>query len=84
MMKNYLDDEFESTKSDEKKPLWEEIRKFSRTKYFIAIVLLILAGLGIIVPIIPGIIFLILAIALFRKGWMSKIRERFRLWKMKD
>jgi len=39
--------------------------------------------LGIIVPVIPGIIFIILAIALFKKGWMSKIRERFRLWKMK-
>ncbi len=82
-MTNYLDDKFDSANKENKKPLWEEIRKFSKTKYFIAIVLIILAVLGIIVPIIPGIIFLILAIALFRKGWMSKIRTRIRLWKMK-
>lgn len=71
-----------TSEADERKPLWEEIRKFSKTKYFIAIALIILAGLGVIVPIIPGIIFIILAIALFKKGWMSKIRERLRLWKM--
>lgn len=83
-MKEYPDNNFKSTDKNDKQPLWEEIRTFSKTKYFIAIALLLIAGLGIIVPIIPGIIFLILAIALFRKGWMSKIRERIRLWKMKE
>lgn len=82
-MENYSDNNYMSSESDEKKPLWKEIRSFSKTKYLIAIALIILAVLGIIVPIIPGIIFIILAIALFKKGWMSKIRERFRLWKMK-
>ena len=82
-MENYSDDMYKSSEPGDKKPLWEEIRKFSKTKYFIAIALIILAILGIIVPVIPGIIFIILAIALFKKGWMSKIRERFRLWKMK-
>jgi len=69
--------------SETKKPLWEDIRRFSKTKYFLAIALIILAVLGIIVPVIPGIIFIILAIALLKKGWMAKIRTRFRLWKMK-
>lgn len=81
-MENNSDKKYPSSESGEKKPLWEEIRSFSKTKYFIAIALVILAVLGIIVPIIPGIIFVILAIALFKKGWMAKIRERFRLWKM--
>ena len=83
-MDNYLDEKSDSAGDREKKPLWEEIKSFSKTKSFIAIALLLLALLGIIVPIIPGIIFFVLAIALFRKGWMSKIRERFRLWKMKE
>jgi len=82
-MDNYLDDNSDSTDKENKTPLWEEIRKFSKTKYFIAVALIILAVIGILVPIIPGIIFIILAIALFRKGWMSTIRNRIRLWKMK-
>ncbi len=77
----YSDDKFVS--SNHKKPLWEDIKKFSKTKYVFAIALIILAVLGLVVPIIPGIIFIVLAIALFKKGWMSKIRTRFRLWKMK-
>ncbi|MEJ2545184.1 MAG: hypothetical protein P8Y99_14040 [Calditrichaceae bacterium] len=82
-MENYSNNNgYTSTEPGDKKPLWEEIRSFSKTKYFIAIALIILAALGIIVPIIPGIIFIILAIALFKKGWMAKIRERIRLWKM--
>jgi preprotein translocase subunit Sss1 len=80
-MNIYSDDNF--TSSDNKKPLWEDIRKFSKSKYFIAIALIIIASLGFVIPIIPGIIFIVLAIALFKKGWMSKIRTRFRLWKMK-
>ena len=83
-MNKFSDDDFSSSESENKKPLWEEIRKFSKTKYFIAFALILLAIVGIILPIIPGIIFIILAIALFRKGWMSKIRNRVRLWKTKD
>ena len=83
-MVDYSGDKYDSSGDEEKKPLWEEIKSFSKAKYIIALALLLLAILGIIVPIIPGIIFLILAIALFRKGWMSKIRERFRLWRLKE
>lgn len=83
-MSDFLDDEFKSTENGDKKPLWEDIRKFSKSKYFIVGILLILAMLGAIIPIIPGIILFILAMALLRKGWMAKIRSRFRLWKIKD
>ena len=81
-MNNYSSEKFEPTNKEDKKPLWHDIRKFSKNKYFFAIFLLLLALLGILVPIIPGIIFFILAIALLRKGWMSKIRTRFRLWRI--
>lgn len=64
-----------------KKPLWNDILKFSKSKILLAIVLILLSLTGIIIPIIPGIIFFILAIALLRKGTMAKIRRRIRLWR---
>lgn len=65
-------------------PLWEQILDFKKNKIIWAIVLLIIAALGIVIPIIPGILIVILIIALFKKGWMEKLRSRFRFWKIKD
>jgi len=70
-------------KRKEKSPLWEEIREFRQNKLAIAFVLILLAHLGWIIPIIPGFILLLLALALFKKGWMTKIRRRWRLWRIK-
>lgn len=66
-----------------KKALWEEIRTFSKNKIVIAITLVLVGLLGIIIPVIPGIFLFLLAIALFKKGWMTKFRKKFRLWKLK-
>lgn len=67
----------------EKKPLWEDILSFSRNKYLIAIVLILVALLGLVVPIIPGLLLFLLALALLRKGWMPRLRKRWRLWKIR-
>ncbi len=65
-----------------KKPLSEDIRSFSRKKYSWAFLLLLLALLGFVIPILPGFLFLLLAIALFKPGWMARIRKRLKeLWK---
>jgi uncharacterized iron-regulated membrane protein len=72
------------TNGKQDSPLWEKIREFRKSKISWAIGLLLLAALGIIVPIIPGLILIILIIALFKKGWMEKLRRRFRLWKIDD
>ena len=66
-----------------KKVLWEDIVDFSKNKYILALVLVIVGLLGIIIPVIPGLFLLFLAIALFKKGWMAKFRKKFRLWKLK-
>jgi hypothetical protein len=65
-------------------PLWQEIKRFKKSKYLWAIALLAVALLGLVVPIIPGILIVIIVLALFKKGWMEKIRNRFRLWKIED
>lgn len=64
-----------------KNPLWEEILKFSKNKIVIAVVLILVSVTGIIIPVIPGIVFFVLAIALLRKGMMPRFRRRFRLWR---
>jgi hypothetical protein len=69
--------------NDQKNPLWEDILKFSKNKYILAALLILISLTGIIIPIIPGIFLFIIAVALLRKGWMANIRNRIRLWKIK-
>jgi uncharacterized protein YqgC (DUF456 family) len=69
---------------ENRKPLWEDIKKFSKNRYLLVFLFLILALVGIVVPIIPGLALLVLAIALIKKGWMAKIRRRVRLWNIKS
>ncbi len=61
-----------------KKPLWNEILNFSKNKYITALILVLIGLLGIIIPIIPGILLFVIAVALLRKGTMQKLRRRFR------
>jgi len=63
-------------------PLWETIRDFSRKRPLLAGLFLVIGLLGIIIPIIPGLLFLFLAVAMFKRGWLSKFRRRFRFWKL--
>ncbi len=67
--------------SGNRHPLWPGILSFSRSKYSIAIILVAVGLLGIIIPIIPGLLLFILALALTRKGLAQRLRRRWRLWK---
>ena len=57
-------------------PLWEEIKRFSKQKYSLAIILVLVGVLGIIIPVIPGLLLILLAVALFKKGLMAKIMAK--------
>ena len=59
-------------------PLWEDIKKFSSNKYSLALILVLIGLLGIVIPIIPGILFFLFAIALFKPGLMAKIRSKIK------
>ncbi|RMH62697.1 MAG: hypothetical protein D6677_09315 [Calditrichaeota bacterium] len=68
--------------NEDPRPLWEEIRRFSRRKYGWALILLVLALLGIVIPVLPGVLFLMLAIAIIRPGMMARVRKMLnRFWK---
>ncbi len=64
--------------NSKKTPLWNDILKFSKNKYVTALILVLIGLTGIIVPVIPGILLFVLAIALLKKGTMQKLRRRFR------
>jgi hypothetical protein len=63
-------------KFKEKSPLWGDILKFSRKKYGLAFLLVLIGLLGIVVPIIPGLLFFLFAVALFKPGLMAKVRAK--------
>lgn len=68
---------------DYKNPLWEDILKFRKNKLILAVTLVLIGLTGIVVPIVPGLLLFILAVALFKKGWMRKIRARLNRKKKK-
>ncbi|NOX90407.1 MAG: hypothetical protein GXO77_15470 [Calditrichaeota bacterium] len=63
------------SKKQNSKTLLDEIKKFRSHKYFWVAGLLLLGLSGLIIPILPGFLFIILALALIRPGWMAKIRK---------
>lgn len=66
------------TRRDDQKMLWPEILRFSRTKYGLAMMLLIVGLLGLALPVIPGLLLILLAIALLRPGLAERMRRRFK------
>ncbi len=65
-------------KKERTNPLWEEILRFSKNKYLLALILILIGLLGVVVPVIPGILLFLLAIALLRKGMMARLRRYFK------
>jgi len=61
----------------DKKPLWQEIQKFSGRKWYLAFILLVLGLLGLVLPVIPGILLIGIAVFLIKPEWYEKIKKRF-------
>jgi len=57
-------------------PLWHDIIKFSRHKSKLAVGFIVLGILGLILPIIPGILLLGIGLFLLKPEWY----ESFRRW----
>lgn len=61
----------------DKKPLWREIQKFSGQKWYLAFILLVLGLFGLVLPVIPGLLLIGLAVFLIKPEWYEKIKRRF-------
>lgn len=64
-------------KQNEQKTLYDEIAKFRKRRILWAIVLLLLSTTGLIIPIVPGTLLFLFALALVRPGLMAKLRRYF-------
>ena len=60
-----------------KKPLWREIKKFSAQKVWFAVLFLILGLFGLVLPVIPGILLLAVAVFLIKPEWYERLKRRF-------
>ena len=58
-------------------PLWQDIIEFSRNKTKLAITFIILGILGLVLPVIPGILLLGLGIFLIKPEWYAIFRQWF-------
>ncbi len=65
-------------KDSGKTDLLAKVKAFRKKKFLFIILLILLGMTGAIIPIIPGTLFIILAIALMKRGWMEKIRRYFK------
>ncbi len=63
---------------NENKPLWEEIVDFTKSKNKLAVVLIALGILGLVLPIIPGILLIAVGVYLLKPEWIEKVKEQFR------
>jgi hypothetical protein len=64
----------------DKKPLWEDILTFSKDKYKIASLLIIIGTLGLVFPIIPGLLLIGFGLLLLKPEWYEKIRKKLTGW----
>ena len=67
-----------TTMDEEKKPLWEEIVDFTKSKNKLAVALIAIGVLGLILPIIPGLILIAVGIYLLKPEWAEKVKELFK------
>jgi len=61
-----------------KRPLVDEIRSFRKNKIRTALLLLVIGLAGLVLPIIPGLIFILLAVWLVFPDQSEKLWERLK------
>jgi hypothetical protein len=62
----------------EKSDFYREIHSFRKHKYWWAILFVLIGLTGVFIPIVPGFLLFLLALALIRPGLMAKIRRYLR------
>ena len=56
---------------NEKKPLWEEIVDFTKSKNKLAVALIALGLIGLVLPILPGLLLIAVGIYLLKPEWVD-------------
>ncbi len=66
-----------NSKRKDKLPLVTQIMKFRKLRKWLGLPLVLLGLVGLLVPVIPGIIFLVLGIIFINPSLGDKISEKF-------
>ncbi len=64
---------------ENKKPLWQDIKNFSHKKIKLGFGLIFLGLLGLVLPVIPGILLLAIGLFLLKPEWYDKFRKKFNI-----
>ena len=62
----------------ESNPLWHDIINFSRNKTKLAIGFIMLGILGLVLPIIPGVLLLAVGIFLIKPEWYDTVKKWYK------
>ncbi len=60
-------------------PLWEDILRFSKHKYKFASALIIIGVIGLVIPVIPGVLLILGAAFLLKPEWYQKFKKFFNI-----
>jgi uncharacterized protein YqgC (DUF456 family) len=64
---------------EKRKVLWEDIVEFSKRKYKLAILLIVIGITGLVLPIIPGLLLLGVGIFILKPEWFEVLRKKINL-----
>ena len=62
-----------------KKPLWQDIQVFTRQKFRIASALLLIGLAGLVLPVIPGLLLIAIALFILKPEWSHKLSKKIRV-----
>ena len=63
---------------ENKKPLWEDIIAFTRSKNKVGVGLIILGLMGLLLPIIPGILLVVAGIIILKPEWYERLKKKIK------
>ena len=64
---------------ENKRPLWQDIKNFSDKKLKLGFGLIFLGLLGLVLPVIPGILLLAIGLFILKPEWYDKFRKKFNI-----
>ena len=63
---------------NESNHLWKDILKFSQDKYKLAAGLIIVGTLGLLLPVMPGILLILAGLVLLKPEWYERAKKWIR------
>jgi hypothetical protein len=64
---------------EKRKALWLDIAQFSKRKYKIAVLFILLGLAGLVLPVIPGFLLLGVGIFILKPEWFETVRRKLNL-----